>query len=169
MVAQFIVQVNTEPDFEPARVLFTGTGRQYLCHSLQAYQAFRHERDSSVHLTNSPATAMSYATKRSKFHKDTPVVLVVDTKKMDGEILFYGMYRTECLSMGSFIPCEFLLDEEGCPPEHAYRELLALEQQIIALSEAEVRTFVGRYLTDSARYGKSRAGSFPNGSIDGLL
>jgi len=115
MVAKLVIKVTEGigEGFEAARVLYTGTGREYFRETLRARGEFRHEGiDNYIDLSEDPFTAMACVRERALFYRDSPVVLVVDTAKLEGEPYFDGEYKTRGLNVGSFLPYRFSLDDE---------------------------------------------------------
>jgi len=88
MVAKFISELaeGREGQFEPAQVLYTGTTRNYLKETVQQLSDFRHFGN-DVYLDFDPWTPMSYARRRAIFYIDRPVVLVVNTDKLEGSVI----------------------------------------------------------------------------------
>lgn len=142
MVAKFVLSVKTPDDIVPARVLYTGTCKGYVRDFIQ--RIGRHVNPGGkVYLTECPFTAVGYALKRSRFYRDSPVVLVVDSDKLDGELFYTGDYETKALNLGSFLIFE---PPPGDFNEMRYRDILRIEARITHASDEEVRQEVTRSL-----------------------
>ncbi len=127
-------------------MLYTGTGKRYLRETLQSREEFAHGGEKQVHLTEGPLTAMSYAAQRAAFYGDSPVLLVVDTHKLSTEIRWSGEYEARALNMGSFLPYDLSVDEDGKFGREAPLALDVVADQVIRSSAEEVSEEVARYL-----------------------
>lgn len=129
------------------RVMYTGTCKKYLCDILRKKGQFNHNFNQSIYLINCPITAMGFARKRSLFYRDLPVVLAVDTEKLEGEIYYdFANYKTKALNIGSFLIYEFSLDKERRIKESDCYDILTLEDKVIKASKDEIRRKVNKFL-----------------------
>jgi len=149
MVAKLVVEVTEGigEDFEAARVLYTGTSRRYFRDMVRTRGEFCHEGiDNYINLSEDPFTAMGYARERALFYRDSPVVLVVDTARLDGELYFDGEYRTRRLNVGSFLPYQFSLDDDTRISEEDCSRILEMDAVVTEASTAEIERAVYRFL-----------------------
>ena len=141
MAARLVLEAvdGTEEDFELPRVLYTGTGASYYCSMVRRYGEFRHAGAPYVHLDDEAVSAMGYAAQRARSYEDTPIVLIVDTGKLDADILYTGDYRTRALHIGSFAPYPFTVQHDGRVSEddiHGVREASA---RVLRSSEEDLK------------------------------
>ena len=149
MVAKFVYEVTggVYDDFEPVRVLYTGTGKKYLYDRLKAEERFKHAgMHDQVHLTQEPITALGYARQRAIFYSDSPVVLVVDVDKLRGEILYNGEYRAKALNIGSFLPYDFSIGDNGQISELDWLGIYSMEALITRKTQEEIRQEIRKFL-----------------------
>ena len=148
MVAKLIINKGIDKKgFKQDRVLYTGTTRRYLCDVIKVFGRFEHKKISDfVYLDNSSANALAYAAERATFYNDLPVVLVVDTEKLEGELYYYGEYKVHALNIGSFLTYEFHLDKKGKYKIEDYYKIKAMGNEIVQLSEFELRQNISQYL-----------------------
>lgn len=128
------------------RVLYTGTGKNYLREKLCNRKVFVHEEEKPVHLSESSITALSYAAQRAKFYGDLPLVLVVDRYKLTEELHCQGEYETMALNIGSFLPYEFTLDKNGKFAKEDYFRIRQVEELVTHSSAEEVFFEIQRFL-----------------------
>ena len=149
MVAKFVYEVAEGPgdDFELARVLYTGTGRKYLHDRLRAEGCFKHSgTNDDIHLTQEPTVALGYSRQRSIFYGDSPVVLVVDVDKLSGEICYNGEYRAKALNIGSFLPYDFSIGDNGQISEQEWLGIYSMEALITKKSQEGIRHEIRKFL-----------------------
>jgi len=139
-MAKFICEVEGLADaFAPPRALYSGTCSQYARDLLHRRGFFRHEAAGQpVHLSEQPLIAMSVARRRACFYKDAPLALVVDAERMEGDVRFDGKYRVDELKMGSFLPYEFSLDENGQFTEEDVAGLLRMKDWLLQSSDEQI-------------------------------
>ena len=148
MVARFVCEVTEgAEDFEPARVLYTGTGKKYLCDTLRTHGEFRQGKGQHVHLTEGRVTAMSYASQRARFYNDVPILLVVDTEKVTEEICYDGEYKARALNVGSFLPYDIRIDQEGKFGWDDWLGVGRIETILVESSENDIHEKITRYLS----------------------
>lgn len=147
--------------FPSDRVLYTGTGKDYLWSVLSRFRKFKHLGQPYVYLERHPTTAMSYAAQRSIFYEDTPVVLVVDTDKLDEELIYEGRYKTKGLNIGCFLPYEFPLGPEGKFRVEDHKVVGTLAERIVQSSEAEIWQENAKPLLDLCRKTRGRRAAKP--------
>ena len=150
MVAKLISELaeGRNGQFKPARVIYTGTTRKYLKETLQQLSEFRHSGN-DVYLDSDPWTPMSYARRRAIFYIDMPAVLVVDTDKLERNVYFNGMYRTEALDIGSFLPYEIKLDYDGKLTIDDYLSLRQMGDRIRETPEENILQELNQYLLEA--------------------
>jgi len=130
------------------RVMYTGTCKKYLYNILRNKSQFRHYFTQPIYLTNYPFTAMGFARKRSLFYRDSPLVLAVDTEKLEGEIYYdLANYKTKALNIGSFLIYEFSLGKERRIKEKDCYDILTLEDKVIKTSYEEIRKKINKFLS----------------------
>jgi len=151
MVARLVYEITEgiDEDSESARVLYTGTCRRYLREAITRFGRFKHDTGSDVHLSKCAVTAAGYAVKRSQFYNDSPVVLVVDTEKLDGDLQYFGEYRTRALNVGSFLPYRFTLNEDGRADANVFAGIRELKKFVIESSELEINRRLMNFLSAS--------------------
>jgi len=125
-------------------VLYTGTGAEYLRDSIRAFGEFRHATQPFVYLDENPFAPMGYALQRSNQYGDSPVVLVVDTDKLDQELFYDGTYRTEALNLGSFLPYELPVGPDGRVSEEASLGVYRVADLVLRKSCEEICREVSR-------------------------
>lgn len=151
MVAKIVsgAYADGRTDIDLPRLLYTGTGKNYLRDTLRERREFAHKSEKYVHLTEGPVTAMSYAAQRASFYRDSPVVLVVDTHKLIEDLHYHGGYETRALNVGSFLPYEFTIDEDGKFGREEWLGIGRIEDTVIQSSEEDVRREVGKFLSSA--------------------
>lgn len=132
-------------DFELPRVLYTGTGREYLGQTLEVLGEFRH-LGKEVYLDESLFNACGYALQRAKFYDDSPVLMVVDSQKLKGEVRYDGRYKAKALPLGSFIPYEISPDVHGKLQEADYDAILNIKDLVTTASQEDIERKVARFL-----------------------
>ena len=136
----------TDQDLELPQVLYTGTTKGYLREKVRATECFEH-LSGYVHLSRNASTALGYALQRALFFGRTPVLLVVDTRKLKGDLYHYGEYKTRALNLGSFLPYEFSLDEASQIGKDIYSSLREVEDLLIPASEEYVIRALDEFLS----------------------
>lgn len=148
MVVKFICEVTegVGDSFKPARVIYTGTGKRYLNQTLDLFGEFS-QFDKEVYLDESIFNACGYAKQRASFYGDVPTLLIVDSRKLKGEIYYDGRYRTKTLPLGSFLPHEIKLDARGKLCEEDYYRITQIQDIITEASEEDIRNEVAKFLS----------------------
>lgn len=151
MVAKVVFGADTgeRRSFDLPRVLYTGTGKKYLRDLLCERREFAQGSEKYVHLTEGRVTAMSYATQRASFYDDSPLVLVVDTYKLTEDLHYSGEYKTRALNIGSFLPYEFSVGEDGKFSREDWLGMSQIEDMVIQSSEEELRREVAKFLSSA--------------------
>jgi hypothetical protein len=141
MVAKFICEVEDDigGDFQPARVLYSGTCNGYLRSILAEYGEFRHILQKYVHLTDGLVTAMSYAKQRAEFYGDRPMVLIVDTDKLSGDLYYDGEYHTKGLNIGSFLVSKEPSEADGRFNHEDWQAIQRIADEVTQASKEEVQ------------------------------
>lgn len=151
MVAKVVFGADTgeRRGLDLPRVLYTGTGKNYLRDLLCERREFAQGSEKYVHLTEGRVTAMSYAAQRASFYDDSPLVLVVDTHKLMEDLHYSGEYKTRALNIGSFLPYEFSIDEDGKFSREDWLGMGRIEDMVIQSSEEELRREVAKFLSSA--------------------
>jgi len=152
MVTKLILESETPANFKAARVLYTGTGTRYLHEALQEFEEFRHATKEYVCLSDDPLTPMSFALERARFYRDSPVVLAVDTEKLEGDLHYHGDYKARALNMDCFLPYEFAPNGQGQIDENVYSNALRLGEFVSNASREELRALNERFFKVNDRH-----------------
>ena len=146
MVAKFRYEVSEGvDDHEPARVLYTGTTVSYFADTFRREGEFRHKAN-PVFLSEDLWIPCSYAVKRSRFYGDSPLLLIVDAQKLESELQYDGIYRTDALNMGSFLPYQISPDPRGKLTVQDYNQIIRMSHQIPGIPESELAREVEEFL-----------------------
>lgn len=119
------------------RVLYTGTTKGYLDLSFMQKGDYSPLSD-RVYLCQSAGNSTAYAVERAGFYNDTPLLLIVDTEKVESGIDCHPQLTARSLNIGSFIPYEFQLDKDGVCDKDEFPHIENLTNEIIQLSENDV-------------------------------
>jgi len=144
--------VNAEPTqygadgSELPRLLYTGTCTGYFREVVRRYGRFEHSNGNPVCLSDSPLTAISCATQRSRFYDDLPLVLVVDTDKRREPLTYDGTYYANSLDLGCFVPYGFIAPVDGDMYKAVYARICRAEDRARSASVEELQRDVLAFL-----------------------
>ena len=149
MVVKFVNEVTRGEDTnqELPRILYSGTTGRYLEERLRQNERFTHSMGQPVYLTEHDLTALSVARQRALFYDEDPVLLIVDTNKLDGELRYDGSYKTMGLNVGSFVPYRFALSMDRYVDRAVYGEIQHIAARLQDATREEVEETVNKFLS----------------------
>ena len=151
MVVKFVNEVRTGQSASQGlpRILYSGTTDRYLEESLRQNGQFMHVMEQPVYLTEHDLTALSVAGQRALFYDEDPMLLIVDTDKLEGELRYDGSYKIEGLNVGSFVPHRFALSPDGYIDRSIYGEIEHIAARLQDATREDIEQDVKRFLLGS--------------------
>ncbi len=131
------------------RLLYTGTCEEYFQQKILKEkfdnQSGRHS--GIVYMSDSFVSATGYAIKRAAFYKDLPLLLIIDTKKLDEKVEYSGEYSTSSLNANCFLTYALSLgidSYEGLKvrfKDNLQKDIKCIKDTVSRLSKKEIESY----------------------------